>query len=653
MTCEFYDIFAKYCLLEGEHFSLKKRSKDAHDIINNVNDYLINPLFKFSVIVNNYTCLTELPHTFIVEWHDDEYLILQKDNGVIVNLTSTTAITEVMLLNKRVIFLSKLLKVSDEAQAYSAIKKMTPTASYFTLGLIFFALMTPLYSNLFNTRLIYSDSPQSVFLITGIFVAFVVLEFLLKGVIYDKTSSEVKRNNVICNSFFIQLIKNSNCRSAAVKVRTVENSSAALWESSPLISVDMALGLVLLTFMFVMMGIYATPLLMYYILITLLFVHVRFSAYKKNLQVNSAVMEKMSSFLSLEERRKELKFFRPNYFESFIMDKTRKDEYVKMEMNIDNHRWAELIKANSFVSMIVMYLSAYFAVGAGTLSSGSIIAIMIINSRLSGSIVGAVNKIYLTRIHSFHIQSGLRDLFKDSVKDISSDGVVLSSITKMSLNSLSISKNGVVLLSNLNLTVKPGDFVGIVGRSGAGKSSLIKSLSGIVNDYSGTIKIDNINIQELSESVFQNKITYHSANSGFIKGTLRENFNLNGIYNSDDILGILEFCCKNISLSKELIDEKYVDELNFSNGEKQKMLLLMSLYKKPEVIFMDESTSFLSSEDAVFFLSEIRPFYKDSIVFFATHDHSLSKYFTHTIDLSSNNIFSHTNKSVNIPPINF
>ncbi|AXD08206.1 ATP-binding cassette domain-containing protein [Salmonella enterica] len=58
----------------------------------------------------------------------------------------------------------------------------------------------------------------------------------------------------------------------------------------------------------------------------------------------------------------------------------------------------------------------------------------------------------------------------------------------------------------------------MVGRSGTGKSSLIKALSGIVTDCSGTIKINNININDLSEKVFQNKIMYHSANSGFIKG---------------------------------------------------------------------------------------------------------------------------------------
>ncbi|HFW5075805.1 TPA: ATP-binding cassette domain-containing protein, partial [Salmonella enterica subsp. diarizonae serovar 61:l,v:z35] len=151
------------------------------------------------------------------------------------------------------------------------------------------------------------------------------------------------------------------------------------------------------------------------------------------------------------------------------------------------------------------------------------------------------------------------------------------------------------MLNNLNVTIVPGGVVGIVGRSGTGKSSLIKALSGIVTDCSGTIKINNININDLSEKVFQNKIMYHSANSGFIKGTLRENFNLNGIYSGEDILKILESCCNNINVSKELIDEKYVDELNLSNGEKQKLSLMMLLYKKPDLIFMDESTSFLSS----------------------------------------------------------
>ncbi|VEA07263.1 ABC transporter ATP-binding protein [Salmonella enterica subsp. salamae] len=58
---------------------------------------------------------------------------------------------------------------------------------------------------------------------------------------------------------------------------------------------------------------------------------------------------------------------------------------------------AEMIKANSFVSMIVMFISSYFAVVSGTLTTASIIAIMIINSRLSGALVGGINKpIFIT-----------------------------------------------------------------------------------------------------------------------------------------------------------------------------------------------------------------------------------------------------------------
>ncbi|ECI0389084.1 type I secretion protein, partial [Salmonella enterica subsp. arizonae] len=70
----------------------------------------------------------------------------------------TDIVTQDELLSKRVFYLSKELKNINDVDVFDAIKKMTPGASYFSLGLVFFALMTPLYSNLFNTRLIYSDS---------------------------------------------------------------------------------------------------------------------------------------------------------------------------------------------------------------------------------------------------------------------------------------------------------------------------------------------------------------------------------------------------------------------------------------------------------------------------------------------------------------
>ncbi|HGB5170527.1 TPA: type I secretion protein, partial [Salmonella enterica subsp. salamae serovar 42:g,t:-] len=97
---------------------------------------------------------------------------------------------------------------------------------------------------------------------------------------------------------------------------------------------------------------------------------------------------------------------------------------------------------------------------------------------------------------------------------------------------------------------------------------------------------------------------------------------------------ILTLCCKNLILSKENVDEKFVDELNLSNGEKQKILLYLALFKKPEIVFLDESTSYLSTIDALDFLERIKHLYSDSIVIFATHDISLHRLFTRKIELS-------------------
>ncbi|HFV9818510.1 TPA: type I secretion protein, partial [Salmonella enterica subsp. enterica serovar Waycross] len=187
-----------------------------------------------------------------------------------------------------------------------------------------------------------------------------------------------------------------------MKIRTIESSVASLWESYPLISVDLSLAFLFLIGLFVMMGSYAFPLLIYYTGLTFVCVYIRFSAYKKTLQMNTVSYEKMSTLISLEEKRKELKFLRGTFFEKLLMDKTHRDEYTKMEMNIENHHWAEMIKANTFLSMIVMFMSSYLAVVNGVLMTASIIAIMIINSRLSGALVGGVNKLYLSKLHMFH-----------------------------------------------------------------------------------------------------------------------------------------------------------------------------------------------------------------------------------------------------------
>ncbi|EAS9204222.1 ATP-binding cassette domain-containing protein [Salmonella enterica] len=68
------------------------------------------------------------------------------------------------------------------------------------------------------------------------------------------------------------------------------------------------------------------------------------------------------------------------------------------------------------------------------------------------------------------------------------------------------------LIEQLSFIVVPGDFMGIIGTSGSGKSSLIKALSNSSHYYTGTVKLNNVDITPISEDDIQNCLAYHSGN---------------------------------------------------------------------------------------------------------------------------------------------
>lgn len=185
-------------------------------------------------------------------------------------------------------------------------------------------------------------------------------------------------------------------------------------------------------------------------------------------------------------------------------------------------------------------------------------------------------------------------------------------------------EEGNILARNIHIEAKRGDIVGIVGESGCGKTTLMKSVLKFWNQNKG-IKINGISVEEFSNESFRKKISYYSQNVPIITGTLYDSLCF-GREKSDDMsyerLEFLEKFKINGNLREKIILE---NGNNLSGGDKQRIALARMYTEKAEVLILDEPTSSLDEQTERKILEPV--FEKnDKIIFLITHRKENLKY---------------------------
>ncbi|KAL0348666.1 UNVERIFIED_CONTAM: ABC transporter C family member 4 [Sesamum angustifolium] len=163
--------------------------------------------------------------------------------------------------------------------------------------------------------------------------------------------------------------------------------------------------------------------------------------------------------------------------------------------------------------------------------------------------------------------------------------------------------NTPLVLKGISLTINGGEKIGVVGRTGSGKSTLIQVFFRLLEPYAGTIIVDGIDICKLGLHDLRSRFGIIPQEPVLFEGTVRSNIDPLGLYSDDEIWKSLERCQLKevVSAKPEKLASSVVDSGdNWSVGQRQLLCLGRVMLKRSKILFMDEATASVDSQtDAV------------------------------------------------------
>jgi ATP-binding cassette, subfamily B, bacterial HlyB/CyaB len=255
-----------------------------------------------------------------------------------------------------------------------------------------------------------------------------------------------------------------------------------------------------------------------------------------------------------------------------------------------------------FMWMGVILLGVYWALQDSTGTAGALFAFMMLSQRVAHPLV------QLARLTDEYQDVGAAIAETASVLnrplevDAASGGMRPRFAGAISFDDVSFTYGGTKTpaLDRITFSIPAGTMLGIVGRSGSGKSTITRLLQGINRDYSGYLKIDGTDLREINLRHLRQSFGVVLQDNFLFRGSIRDNILAGrpGLTLEDAVRAA------RLAGAEEFIErmpngyETYIEEgsPNLSGGQKQRLAIARALINDPRILILDEATSALDPE---------------------------------------------------------
>lgn len=516
-----------------------------------------------------------------------------------------------------------------------------------------FGLVTPLFTQVILDKVIVHRSMSTLDVLGIAFVAVSIFEFLLnltRNYIFIHTANKIdaKLGSKLFHHLFalpFVYFESRKVGNIISRIRELDQIREFITNKSVSVIIDLFFSTVFLVVMFVYSRILTFVVLFIVALIAILYVTMTpelrarlENKFQMSAQSNSYLVEAVTGVQTVKSLSIE-----------GIMQKKWNDylgRYVKSGFNLSvMSNFAGNLSSlfQKMMTIAILWIGVTLVI-KNQLTIGQLIAFQMFANQFTAPVMRLVNLWNEFQQVLLGVDR-LGDILNNPVEITSSKAITFPKINgsvRVENLSFKYTPNGPMVLNKINLNIKAGQSIGLVGRSGSGKSTITKLIQKLYLPFEGTIFIDEVDIRQMNPIWLRNNIGVVLQENYLFSGTIRDNISMpkpdapiEMIIQAAQISGAHSFISEMPEGYDTIVGER---GSTLSGGQRQRIAIARALITNPKIIIFDEATSALDYESERVIMENLDRIKRGRTMFIIAHRLSTVKNCDLIVALDKGNI---------------